>query len=484
MRTAADNGEKFKGGNGKFSPEVDGAISNASKNNNVNEQDMRAVAMMESGGNPNAVSSTGAAGLYQFTGGTAGTYGVNNRFDPNANADAGAKLWKDNQDSLSKRGIEPTAENTYLAHQQGAGGASEIIRASEGKGALSDDMKKRMAVNVGGAQRPGESDQEYAQRFRAANAKHFNDAKSRANGGAPAKSNAAESKSSAGGEPAKSNPPAKTNAAQDPAPSATTPAQQTVLKGGEKGFNDPNKVYPKPDWLKEPDTHRLARNQSIDKTFVKDKKSERITKIPTAISNDKWDQPEIPYNAKYPYNHVQHTESGHTLEFDDTKGSERINLHHKIGTFLEIDKNGTQVNRVKGHKVVICEKDERVHIMGSGHITTNGAFTIKANQTVSVECAGDIQLKSAMEVNIDAPVIHLNGIVTSSVVMIAPNFVKSNDACLPADMKSYDTTNLPITTSENSEDFTLENSQEIASARNTNVDPPLPEVKDTTPAKA
>ncbi|MEX3690824.1 transglycosylase SLT domain-containing protein [Paraburkholderia sp. BR14263] len=52
---------------------------------------LSAIAMQESGGNTNAVSPTGASGLFQFTGATAKQYGITNRFDPAQEAQGAAK---------------------------------------------------------------------------------------------------------------------------------------------------------------------------------------------------------------------------------------------------------------------------------------------------------------------------------------------------------------------------------------------------------
>ena len=64
------------------------------------------------------------------------------------------------------------------------------------------------------------------------------------------------------------------------------------------------------------------------------------TRVNTAP--EKWDQPIPPYSARYPYNHVYQSESGHILEFDDTPDNERVHLYHRAGTFIEIDSNGTE----------------------------------------------------------------------------------------------------------------------------------------------
>ena len=49
-------------------------------------------------------------------------------------------------------------------------------------------------------------------------------------------------------------------------------------------------------------------------------------------NNDPWSEPETPYAAEYPENHVYESTSGHIMEFDDTIDKERIHLRHEIGT--------------------------------------------------------------------------------------------------------------------------------------------------------
>jgi len=106
----------------------------------------------------------------------------------------------------------------------------------------------------------------------------------------------------------------------------TLPGKPSELGNTDKGFYDPNfrldengqpttiSVYPRN--IDEPDTNRLAVNNA-DKPAASlvSRRLARITGIPTAdfdavgnniISSDTdtWSQPEIAYNAVYPYNHV------------------------------------------------------------------------------------------------------------------------------------------------------------------------------------
>lgn len=68
-------------------------------------------------------------------------------------------------------------------------------------------------------------------------------------------------------------------------------------------------------------------------------------------------------------NKVHKTESGHVVEFDDTDGAERINIKHKSGTTVLIDKDGG------------------LHIS-----SVNDTVTIKGNTTITgtLHATGDI----------------------------------------------------------------------------------------------
>lgn len=94
---------------------------------------LSATATIESGNNPNAKNpNSSASGLYQFTADTAQEFGLTDPFDPVASTDAMVKLTKRNQEHLRKvLGREPTGEELYLAHQQGATGALKLLESPD-----------------------------------------------------------------------------------------------------------------------------------------------------------------------------------------------------------------------------------------------------------------------------------------------------------------------------------------------------------------
>lgn len=175
-----------------------------------------------------------------------------------------------------------------------------------------------------------------------------------------------------------------------PTPASSVTETETIRT--VEGFRDPNGVYPKTP--NEPDTHRLSRHEKIDQTVVFSKEAARALAIPTA-DGDTWDQPKIPYNASYPYNHARVTESGHIQEYDDTKGSERTHNYHKAGTYDEIDVNGTKVNRIVGDSYEIFERHGKVLIRGEMDLTVMGKTTIRIENDCVLDVGGDLTMKVA-----------------------------------------------------------------------------------------
>lgn len=108
-------------------PQIASTISRYAKAYGVDEDSMIVRAQLESGFNPKAANKSGASGLFQFMPKTAEQYGLSDPFNVDANTEAAMKLELDNQAYLKQNGIPITAGTTYLAHQQGAGGAVKLL---------------------------------------------------------------------------------------------------------------------------------------------------------------------------------------------------------------------------------------------------------------------------------------------------------------------------------------------------------------------
>ena len=247
--------------------------------------------------------------------------------------------------------------------------------------------------------------------------------------------------------------------AQQPIIIGTLPGVPSELPdiNSNKGFQDAvNGVYPK---YKETDVNRLAVNSKISSpqgttednphSSLTIRKADRTKSIgradfnpvdlrvanagePDSLPGDDgtaFNEPETPYNATYPHNHVYESEAGHIREIDDTPGAERIHERHASGTGYEIHPDGSKVTRVKKDNYTLTTNDDFVHIKGNSSTTVDGGMRVFVNADAStddhnytievgnnanvniqvnkgnvnvVTSEGDINLKSGKNIQMDA----------------------------------------------------------------------------------
>ena len=101
-------------------------------------------------------------------------------------------------------------------------------------------------------------------------------------------------------------------------------------------------------------------------------------------------EPEPKYAAKYPYNKVMTTEGGHVIEIDDTPDNERIHIFHKSGTYIEIDAEGTRVDKTVGDHYSIMVGGDNVRILGDLDIEVNGTSRIQADGNTEIITYGNL----------------------------------------------------------------------------------------------
>lgn len=111
------------------SAELRAIVADAARRHGVPVSAMFRTVQLESSWDPAAQNpNSSAGGLLQFIDATAGDYNLEDRFDARQAADAGARLMADNMAALAERlGRPPTDGELYLAHQQGAGGALNLL---------------------------------------------------------------------------------------------------------------------------------------------------------------------------------------------------------------------------------------------------------------------------------------------------------------------------------------------------------------------
>jgi len=176
------------------------------------------------------------------------------------------------------------------------------------------------------------------------------------------------------------------------------------------GFSDPSGTHPVE--VEEPDTSRLARGNRKSKLYTK--KQEHLSAgehppHPIAWSSDKWNTMANPYNARYPFNRVNQTESGHVIEVDDTPNGERINIQHMSGSFIEMHPDGSIRILNEGTHELLIEKDHNQHTKGNFNIYVSGTATVRAEGNIDMESTKDIRAK-CVNFRVDASdTIDLNG---------------------------------------------------------------------------
>jgi len=149
-------------------------------------------------------------------------------------------------------------------------------------------------------------------------------------------------------------------------------------------------LFPRPDHIKEPDTNRLARNQNIAQTIIQTKRNNETKNVPTANGGAAWNEKTTAYAAKYPFNRVTESESGHISEVDDTPGAERLHKYHRTGTFEEIHPDGSVVTKIVADNFEVVIGSEFVNIKGNSNVTIDGNCRVYIVGNVEQQVGGNI----------------------------------------------------------------------------------------------
>jgi len=190
------------------------------------------------------------------------------------------------------------------------------------------------------------------------------------------------------------------NNRQEPLVIGSLPGRPSEYGNPNKGFYDPNprpvlgddanettkSIYPRE--IDEPDVNRLAvNNPNKQHSSLTTRTAQRLTNIQGV--NNTWNQPEISYNASYPYNHVYESESGHLMEFDDTTDAKRIHLRHTSGTSIEMTNNGDTIEITKNNRYILVTADNKVYIKGTKDVVIDGDYDLKVNGNYNISVAGN-----------------------------------------------------------------------------------------------
>lgn len=172
----------------------------------------------------------------------------------------------------------------------------------------------------------------------------------------------------------------------------------------------PRQTHPWGAIIGEPDSNRLARAEQVDDTIIGVRKRQRdngrpkeFGGIPIAFVHPqpgrKWVEPLPGYGAKYPYNHVYESESGHILEIDDTPGKERIHIWHRSGSYIEIGNgndpqglHGDVTMRWVGKKFEITMENSYSHYQNAMNVTIDGEANIYCRSDANLQVDGNLKV--------------------------------------------------------------------------------------------
>lgn len=118
------------------------------------------VLQVESNGNPNAVSNTGALGLMQLTKGAVNDYvratgDVGDTRDPYYNAKVGAWYLQHQYNQLRGLGMDPTVADVYRAYNMGFGGYRDVLGYLNNGKQLSNKIVNQLINNTPAKYRTG-----------------------------------------------------------------------------------------------------------------------------------------------------------------------------------------------------------------------------------------------------------------------------------------------------------------------------------------
>jgi hypothetical protein len=119
----------------------------------------------------------------------------------------------------------------------------------------------------------------------------------------------------------------------------------------------------------------------------------------TPYPTQEYEEPETPYDPKYPYNHVYQSESGHYIEIDDTPEKQRLHTYHKAGTFHEIHPNGTEVNKVRRLRYDFIIHDFYQTSYKSVNITAGKAMRLQSGEEMNIHSCGDMNRDTEKNLN-------------------------------------------------------------------------------------
>ena len=106
---------------------------------------------------------------------------------------------------------------------------------------------------------------------------------------------------------------------------------------------------------------------------------------------ESWTTPPVSetYSPLPEYVQTVQTESGHTIEYDDTPGYERIATTHALGSFEEFQADGSQQVSIRGDNYKLVAGKDCVYIVGNCNLSVDGDMNTLVKGNYNLEVVGD-----------------------------------------------------------------------------------------------
>jgi hypothetical protein len=187
------------------------------------------------------------------------------------------------------------------------------------------------------------------------------------------------------------------------------PAARTYVSDGsgvkikELDTTNPSVVsslrYPRATDLGNNSITGLTRGVLLPTDVMQSRLNESYPKI-TSANKVTFQEPKPIYSPVYPYNQALATESGHSLEFEDTQGKERITISHRTGTFTEYYPTGSKIEEIVKNNYKVVFADDFIHVMGHVVVAVDSDVFIKANGDIWIEGGNDMNVAVSGTMNL------------------------------------------------------------------------------------
>jgi len=162
--------------------------------------------------------------------------------------------------------------------------------------------------------------------------------------------------------------------------SKVDPAVLRDLKNPSDGRSDPDKRFPRKEYVGVSSVNNIARGTRVSNVYI----GGSVPGLDLELN----DEP----STQYPENQVKETSSGHIIEYDDTNGRERVMIRHRTGSGVEMRADGTVILSSTNNTLRIAAANEKVIVEGDGEVVYNGNLKMKVAGDFDLEVGGDFNV--------------------------------------------------------------------------------------------